>query len=364
MPYAVSISVILLAAAIRLALNPVLSDRHPYTFFFAGIAVTAWYAGFWPSVLAIVLAYALADWFFVTPHFELDLMNYALNDFIGLGGFLCSGFAIAFTSKALHTAKQRAEARQRELAQEILERERIAAELRVAKAQLEEQAALLEQRVEERTASLLTTIQSLEGVCYHLAHDLRAPLRAMHGYADIVLGESAGRLGGVGRDHLQRLCAASQRMDTLLCCLIEYGRIGHEQFVWQSVDLEGEISSVLSELADLIQQSRAEISVERPLPRIWGSRTLVRQILIQLTDNGLKFVAPGGKPRLNFRAKAGKSTMRLWVSDNGIGIAPEHHEKIFGIFERLYPGNAYPGTGIGLAIVAKAAQRMGGRVGV
>jgi signal transduction histidine kinase len=362
MRYAIGITSTLLAATVRIALIPVLGEHHPYTFFFAAIAITSWIAGFWPSVVAILLSYLLADWLFVPPIFELNFDG--LDDYVGLGGFLFSGLAIAFTSKALHAARQQAEARQRELAREMSERERIAAELQVARGELEAHAALLEKTVERRTANLVATIQSLEGVCYHLAHDLRAPLRAMQGYAAILLDVHSDRPNTESQRYLRCIHASALRMDTLLCCLMEYGRVGHQRFVWQSVDLEAQFEEILREFAGPIQTSEAEIKLVRPLPRIWGSRTLVRLVLTHLVGNALNFVAPGVKPRLQIQAHIGESTARLWIHDNGIGIPPEYHEKIFRIFERLTLNGTHPGTGIGLAIVAKAMQRMGGHVGL
>jgi len=362
--YAVSIMSVLLATGIRLALTPLLKEHHAYTLFFAAIAVTAWFAGFWPSIVAAVLAYILADWIIITPRFELDFARYAMEDYVGLASFICSALAIAFTSKALHSARERAEAKQHALAREVVERERVAAQLEAARKQLEVQAALLEQTVEERTAHLVATIHSLEGICYHLAHDLRAPLRSMQGFASILLADYSDRLDAQAQQHLKRIDTSAQRMDTLLYCLLEYGRIGHEEFALETVDLEVELREVISELAETLLKTRALLKLEQPLPQVRGNRALVREVLRELLSNGLKFVARGTQPRLHIQAETGKNTVRLLISDNGLGIAPEYHARVFHIFERVHADDYYPGTGIGLAVVAKAMQRMAGSVGL
>ena len=117
-------------------------------------------------------------------------------------------------------------------------------------------------------------------------------------------------------------------------------------------------------LGDEIQARKAEVKIEQPLPQVVGNPTVLNQILTNLLTNALKYVGPGVAPRIHVWAKVNKSTVRLWIEDNGIGIASEHHERIFRIFERLDDSDAYSGTGIGLAIVAKGAERMGGRTGL
>ena len=120
--YIVSIVCVVLATAVRAAVDGPLKDHHAYTFYFAAIAFTSWYSGFWPSILAISLSYIAADWFFIPPRYAFDFHDFGLDDFIALGGFLMSGLAIAFTSRALHRAKDRSERPQAELATEILAR--------------------------------------------------------------------------------------------------------------------------------------------------------------------------------------------------------------------------------------------------
>ena len=129
-PYFIGATLVGITIAIRMATDHWLGNNHPYTFFFAAITFTAWFAGFGPSILAIVLSYLAADWFFAAPRHAFDFQHFADGDLMGLGGFFCLLYlAIAFTSRALHVARDRAEARQQTLAREIEERKRIQQEL-------------------------------------------------------------------------------------------------------------------------------------------------------------------------------------------------------------------------------------------
>ncbi|EEF57072.1 integral membrane sensor signal transduction histidine kinase [Pedosphaera parvula Ellin514] len=362
--YSVSIAILVLATAIRWALDSALGNTQAYTFYFAAIALTSWYSGFWPSILAICLSYLAAHWFFVFPRHQFVFHEYSLDDYISLGGFLFSGLAIAFTSRALHNARNRSEAERQLLAREIIGRERAQQELQHAQEQLREHALTLEKRVEERTASLRESIQSLEGVCYHIAHDLRAPLRAIQGFTTILLSDYASNLDQTGKDFARRAANSAHRMDNLIFSLLEYGQLGHMQIPFSNVPLEPLVNATLDHLADEIRSSKAEIRIEQPLPSVWGNPELILQVLENLFSNALKFIPAGTIPKIHIYFEQTGKLVKLCIKDNGIGIKSEYQKRIFQIFEQLNKTDAASGTGIGLALVAKAVQRMHGRVGI
>ncbi|MGN6643504.1 MAG: PAS domain-containing sensor histidine kinase, partial [Verrucomicrobiota bacterium] len=249
--------------------------------------------------------------------------------------------------------------------EDITERKRAEENLCHARDKLAQLNKELEQRVEERTALLEESLQSLEGVLYHVAHDLRAPLRAMHSFTDLLLDEYARTLDARGENYAQRIRDAAGRMDRLIQDLLNYGRLGHQVVVWASVDLTALVESVLKDLRHDILTTKAELQVDAPLPKVRGDAQILDQVLNNLMCNALKFVAPGVRPRIRIWAETFGSTVRLNIQDNGIGIAPDYHERIFRMFERLHEANSiYPGTGIGLAIVKKGIDRLAGRVGV
>jgi K+-sensing histidine kinase KdpD len=362
--YVVSVATVGLGTALRLGLDPVLGEHHPFTIYFAAVAITAWYGGFAPAVVATILAYLAADWFFVPPRFEFNWPRTNLDEFMALMAFLFSSLAIAYTSKVMRQALEKARGKQRQLEREVLERERAEKDLQMAQSQLRRYAALLEERVAERTAHLQETIHSLEGVCYHIAHDLRAPLRAMEGYSKILLNQYAPRFDAAGEEYANRISEAAARMDLLIHGLLEYGRLGHEQFPVETVQSGVVLDKVLGLLKCEIARKKAEVTIQGEWPAVLGNGKLFEIVLTSLISNALKFVAPEVAPQLKLRAEGHGDIVRFSVEDNGIGIAPEYLGKVFHIFERLHTKGSYAGTGIGLALATKAAERMDGRVGV
>ncbi|MDB6066651.1 MAG: multi-sensor signal transduction histidine kinase [Pedosphaera sp.] len=227
-----------------------------------------------------------------------------------------------------------------------------------------ERADELERRVAERTAQLQESLSSLEGVLYHVAHDLRAPLRAMHSFTELLLENFAPNLDATGEQYAQIISKAAKKMDVLIRDLLDFGRLGHQQVALKAVDLTARVYSLLAGLDRNSNVRKVEIQVEQPLPKVWGNSQIIDQVLENLLSNSLKFVEPGTIPHIRLWAETHDQTVRLYLQDNGIGIAPEHRERIFGVFERLHSDAAYPGTGIGLAIVKKGMERLHGRVGV
>jgi len=284
----------------------------------------------------------------------------------------------------------RAEGRTRRAAERAAERLKISElALRESEERLRRYATELEHRVAERTANLAQSIQSLEGVLYHVAHDLRAPLRSMASFTQILLDEYGDRFDERGRDYTQRISNAAQRMDGLVQDLLAYGRLAHTAVPVSSLSLETEVTTVLGLFSEEIEARRATVDVCSPLPAVKANAAVLDQVLSNLISNALKFVPPETPPHVRICAEETTSRMeipaakangvpsldnrlsaldgkfvRFWVEDNGIGIDPEYHERIFRMFERLHGVGSYPGTGIGLAIVRKGVERMGGRVGV
>jgi signal transduction histidine kinase/DNA-binding response OmpR family regulator len=230
--------------------------------------------------------------------------------------------------------------------------------------QVQSHAVELEQRVAERTAELQETNAELESFSYSVSHDLRAPLRSIQSFAQVLLEDYAERLDAVGRDCAQRIVAAAKRMDTLTEDLLAYSRISRAAVELKPVSLEEVVDDVLTQLEAEILGQDALVTVERPLAQVMGQDTTLVQVVANLLTNGIKFVADGVRPQVRIWTEVREEWVRLWVHDNGIGIAPQYQDRIFGIFERLHGIETYPGTGIGLAIVRKGMERMGGRVGV
>ncbi len=225
--------------------------------------------------------------------------------------------------------------------------------------QMQSQREALARAVDRRT-------QDLEAFVYSVSHDLRAPLRAISGYAQAVLEDYADQLPAEGQEFLQALLNAAGRMDHLIEDLLHYSRVAFHPPQIQPVALEDLLQEVLLDLHSAIQAKQAHITWKSPLPTLYADTILLRQILLNLLDNAVKFVPPERTPEVTLWVEetAFPRGVRIWVEDNGIGIPVEAQERIFRVFERLHSTESYPGSGIGLALVRRAAERMDGQVGV
>lgn len=235
---------------------------------------------------------------------------------------------------------------------------------KVAEEELRNAREQLEQRVSERTAQLRRTVNDLEAFSYSLSHDLRAPLRAMQGYAQLLLNRLGPELDDTGRTYFHRLIKSTERLDHLIQDVLRYSQVARAPVDLKPIDLERLLSDVVNDYPALLPP-RMRIDVQKPLLAVRAHEAFLTQCLSNLISNAAKFNRPGQTPCVKISTqelKRGK--VRVWFEDNGIGIAPEDQRRIFGIFERVHSNQDYEGTGIGLAIVAKAVERMGGHVGV
>jgi len=234
--------------------------------------------------------------------------------------------------------------------------------LQQAKDQLASHAAELERVVAERTAALRETIGELEGFSYSISHDLRAPLRAMHGFAHLLIEEHADQLDAKGHDYLERIARSAVRLDLLIQDVLNYTRLLHNPAPLGRVDLDRLVHDLVQSYPDW-QPPKADLQIQAPLPAIIGHEGFLTQCISNLVSNAVKFVAKGTQPRVRLGVESVGPRVRLFVQDNGIGIAPENHERVFRMFERINLAREYEGTGIGLTIARKAVERIGGRIG-
>jgi PAS domain S-box-containing protein len=242
-----------------------------------------------------------------------------------------------------------------------IERERSERALQESQAQLALHAQQLETRVRERTAELQETVSELESFSYSISHDMRAPLRAMQSFAQILAEECGGQVGAEGKDYIRRIIGASDRMDRLIQDVLTYSRVSRTELTLEPIDAEKLLDGILESYPQF-NTPRAQIEIRRPIPRVLANEAALIQCLSNLIGNAIKFVAPGTLPRVEIWSETNQQRVRIFVRDNGIGIEPEAHEKIFHIFHQL--DRRYEGTGIGLSVVRKAAERMGGSVGL
>jgi PAS domain S-box-containing protein len=256
--------------------------------------------------------------------------------------------------------------------------------LKVAEAQIRELVATLEKRVEQRTMELhaandrLLEVneqlneanQQLEAFSYTVAHDLRAPLRGIQGFADAIAEDNESTLDATGQNYLHRIARAAARMEQLIDDLLLFSRLARMELPLGPVALEEILRQVNTNLSTQIRSINAGLHIAPGLPVVHANKTACLQVFQNLVSNALKFSPPDRPVVVRVWADAcsdehkGTKWVRIWVEDNGIGIPEAHQQRIFRPFERLHGMSEYPGSGIGLTIVEKAVRRMHGRCGV
>ncbi len=226
-------------------------------------------------------------------------------------------------------------------------------------AQVQQQAAELEQRVEERTAALTEANEELSQYAYAVAHDLQTPLRGIRNYADFLQEDLATSLATDQERYLHGLTRAVAQAEALVEGLLSLSQVGGNDVARQQVAMGSFLSDLITGLG---LSDEVKITMAAAWPTIKSEPTLLRQIFQNLVVNGIKFNESAVKEiDLGWRIDEGNGYC-FWVRDNGIGISPQYQEQIFGVFERLHPSQTYGGTGIGLALVRKAVRRLNGRI--
>ena len=235
-------------------------------------------------------------------------------------------------------------------------------ELRLSEARYRELATALEQRVSERTNELKRAYDELEGFSYAVAHDLKAPLRAINGFAHLFEAEMDGQLSPQAREHLTRIRNGSVRMATLIDDLLAYSHIDRRGLQSSIVTLPELVDSVLLQYVDEVQRRHIQLSVQVEQLRLRVDAEGLLLALRNLFENALKYTREKQHAHIQVLARRNEVGVVLSIADNGIGFEMEYHDHIFKIFQRLHRDDQYPGTGIGLALVRKAVERLGGRV--
>jgi signal transduction histidine kinase len=231
----------------------------------------------------------------------------------------------------------------------------------------------LEQTVADRTARLRETVHELEAFSYSIAHDMRAPLRTMDGFATVLLEDHAANLDGEARHYLERIAASARRLDDLIQDVLNYSRIVREDLPVRMVDVR-QLAEELLESYPNLRAAKTHVNVAPDIPAVTANPAALTQVVSNLLSNAVKFVSADRTPvvrvwgerldRLPGGDARGDGWVRLWFEDNGIGIEPGIQPRLFEMFQRFNRPGLYEGTGMGLAIARKAAARMGGLIGV
>lgn len=250
------------------------------------------------------------------------------------------------------------------VAEDISARKMAEFEVRERETELRVVNASLEQRVEQRTSELRQANDDLEAYARTVAHDLRAPLRAMYGFASALREDFHDRLDADGLQYVDWIESSAQRMDHMIQDLLAYSMVCSTQLHLEPVDLDDAVDQALEQHVHKTGGQQVEISVKRPLGRGIAHLPMLVQVIGNLVSNAVKFVDSERPAKVCIESVRSGNTIRLLIKDNGIGIDEQHTERIFNVFERLHDNSEYSGTGIGLAVVRRAIESMNGRIGV
>jgi signal transduction histidine kinase len=319
------------------------------------------------------------------PHLPIVVLTGETNEALGLEAVRhgVQDYLIKGQAYSRQTCRAIRYAIERKQVEDALKRTEEA--LRETEQRLRQWNAELERRVAERTASLAETVGDLEDFSHSITHDLRAPLRAIRSFAQI-LGEECLACGRPrAQEHIQRITSAAARMDKLIQDVLQYSRLARSELRLAPVETEALLRGIL-ETYPAFQGPQVEIEIRGALPRVLANEAALTQCFSNLLSNAVKFVAPGTQPRVRIWAEPAKAeggarkvnagttlhasrlplrvcpVVRLWFADNGLGIPQEAQERIFKMFQRL--DKSYEGTGVGLTVVRKAVEKMGGRIGL
>jgi PAS domain S-box-containing protein len=219
----------------------------------------------------------------------------------------------------------------------------------------------LEQRIRERTAQLEAKTRELETFSYSVAHDLKAPLRGIDGYSRLLLEDYAAKLDEEGLAFLSTIRSSAQRMNQLISDLLAYSRLERQAITPRSIELTYLLEALVEERKAEMENHNVHLTMKVNNMTVVADAEGLTQALRNYLDNAIKFSREVAEPCIEIGAEETERTCRVWVRDNGIGFDMTYHDRIFEIFQRLHRDEDYPGTGIGLALVRKAMERMGGR---
>jgi len=341
------------AACVAIAMGLALVFRH-YRFreiappFNLAIAVAAWYGGVGPSVLAVVLSAACFDYFFSPPVFSFAISREDFPSF-----FVFTAWALLIASFA--GARRRIED---DLSRA---RDRLQVEVEQRK-QREGEIRKLNQKLANRAAELESSNKELESFAYSVSHDLRAPLRHVVGFSELLQKQAASLLDDKSQRYIKTILDSAKKMGKLIDDLLSFSRIGRAETKKSLVNLEQLVKDVVSEIEQETRGREIAWKIDA-LPVCYGDRSMLMLVLANLVSNAVKFTRMRTRAEIEIGCADGDNDdLEVFVRDNGAGFDMQYANKLFGVFQRLHRADEFEGTGIGLATVQRIIHRHGGKV--
>jgi signal transduction histidine kinase len=344
------LSVVCVAIALGLALTLQYYDFRDVELPVLSLAVgiTTWYAGIGPSVLAILLSTIFFNYFFTEPLYTFYVSTRDIPYFLS---FLAWAVVVAWFS----TVSRRIEGGLRQ----TRDRLQIEVEHRVRR---EDEIRSLNLELAKRAAELEATNKDLESFAYSVSHDLRAPLRHLAGFSELLQKQASSLLDDKSRRYIQTILDSAKRMGNLIDDLLAFSRVGRAETKKTLVSMEQLVKEVIAELSQ--ETKGREIAWKiGALPVCYGDRSMLKLVVVNLVSNAVKFTRMRARAEIEIGCADGnKNEVEMFVKDNGAGFDMRYVDKLFGVFQRLHSSEEFEGTGIGLATVQRIIHRHGGKV--
>jgi signal transduction histidine kinase len=311
------------------------------------IALTTWYAGVGPSVLAIVLSTACFNYFFAEPIYSFAVSSRDLPYFLV---FIAWAIIVASFSAVRRRIEDGLRQARDHLQVEVEQRKRREDEIRI-----------LNKELVKRATELETSNNELESFAYSVSHDLRAPLRHVVGYSELLQRQASSLLDEKSRRYTRTILESAKRMGNLIDDLLAFSRIGRAETKSTLVSLDQLVKEVVAEIR-LDTGGRDIVWKIHPLPVCYGDRSMLRLVIGNLLSNAVKFTRMRARAEIEIGCADGEDEVEVFVRDNGAGFDMQYVDKLFGVFQRLHLPEEFEGTGIGLATVRRIIHRHGGEV--
>jgi len=312
------------------------------------VGIATWYAGVGPSVVAILLSTACFNYFFGEP---LHSFHVSARDLPSFFTFVAWAVIVAWFS----VVSRRIEEGLRQA------RDRLQVEVE-QRAQREDEIRNLNQELAKRAAELEATNKDLESFAYSVSHDLRAPLRHVVGYSELLQKQASSSLDDKSRGYIRTILESAKRMGNLIDDLLGFSRVGRADTKKMLVSLEQLVQEVVAELG---QETKGRDIAWKigALPVCYGDRSMLKLVIVNLVANAVKFTRTRRPAEIEIGCvDKNENEVEVFVRDNGVGFEMQYSNKLFGVFQRLHLAEQFEGTGIGLATVQRIIHRHGGKV--
>jgi signal transduction histidine kinase len=346
--YGFSVVSVVVAVAVALALRYYQFREAELPVLTVAIALSTWYAGTGPSVVAVLLSTACFAYFFAEPIYSFEISPSDLPYFLIFVVWAALVASFSAVRRRIEDSLRQA----RDSLQVELEQRR----------HREDEIRQLNQELSKRAAELEASNKELESFAYSVSHDLRAPLRHMVGYSELLQRQASSLLDEKSQRFIRTILDSAKRMGNLIDDLLAFSRIGRAETKRTEVDLEQLVKEVVAEIAQDTRKRDIAWKIGA-LPVCYGDRSMLRLVVVNLVSNAVKFTRMRTPAEIEIGClDRNKNEVEVFVRDNGAGFDMQYVNKLFGVFQRLHLVEQFEGTGIGLATVQRIIHRHGGNV--